>query len=154
VPLVFVTVLPIAETGLPDLLRRGRPPRRPLRRRRRSGVRPGTVVEFARSHASSRRSQHGKRGTPSLGPLCAGEQSPGAAEAAPLPTGRRLLGSCECPGPPDRDPTDRVSVDPSLRRQTRAAAPACHLSRWILIRRIRSVRLGSNPPPPVNPRFD
>jgi hypothetical protein len=44
VPSVVVAALRNAEAGSPELLRRGRPLRRPVRRRRRSGVRPDTPV--------------------------------------------------------------------------------------------------------------
>jgi hypothetical protein len=40
---------------------------------------------------------------------------PLAATVAPPTVGRRLLGTCARLGPPDRDPTARVSLDPSPR---------------------------------------
>jgi hypothetical protein len=115
VPLVVVLVLCIVVAGSPELRRRGRPPRHALRHRRRSGVCP---VEFACLCASIWCNPRGGRGTPAPNPLCAGEPPPCAAAAAPLPAGRRLLGSCARPGPPDHNPTDRVSFDASPRRSS------------------------------------
>jgi hypothetical protein len=40
---------------------------------------------------------------------------PLAALVAPLPAGHHLPGTCARPGPPDRDPTARVGLDPSPR---------------------------------------